>query len=399
MEKRTSILSLSLVWMGAGISLAEIITGAYFAPLGFLKGSIAIAAGHLAGFALLFGSFLASARARRCAMDCAKMSFGKTGGNFFALLNVAQLAGWTAIMIYDGGAAAEGIFGARAWVLRAAIGALIAAWILARLSSAGKANVVAMTALFALTVVLCRAILGARGSAGASAAGAALSFGQALELSIAMPLSWLPVAGDYTKDAERPLASSLAAAAAYCAASAWMYFIGMAAAIFTGESDVARIMDKAGLGAAALAVVVLSTVTTTFLDAFSAGVSLKSIFPKAGCRAAALAVCAAGTVCAIFLPMDDITDFLYLIGSVFAPMVAVTFSDAFALPVDSSEKKIDWAAAAAWLAGFAVYRVLLRSGSPVGATLPSMAAAFALRVVIGKIRRNAVDSRQQTADS
>ena len=30
-----------------------------------------------------------------------------------------------------------------------------------------------------------------------------------------------------------------------------------------------------------------------------------------------------GTFAAILFPMDDITDFLYLIGSVFAPMIAV----------------------------------------------------------------------------
>ena len=52
-----------------------------------------------------------------------------------------------------------------------------------------------------------------------------------------------------------------------------MYIIGMGAALFTGTYDIAVIMVKAGLGAAGLFIIVLSTVTTTFLDAFSAGVS------------------------------------------------------------------------------------------------------------------------------
>ena len=52
-----------------------------------------------------------------------------------------------------------------------------------------------------------------------------------------------------------------------------MYAIGMGAAIFAGEYDIAQIILKSGLGVAGLLIVVLSTVTTTFMDAFSAGVS------------------------------------------------------------------------------------------------------------------------------
>ena len=36
-EKGTSIFENGLIWFGAGVSLAEILTGTYFAPLGFGK--------------------------------------------------------------------------------------------------------------------------------------------------------------------------------------------------------------------------------------------------------------------------------------------------------------------------------------------------------------------------
>ena len=39
-------------------------------------------------------------------METVKDSFGIHGGQLFAILNVLQLAGWTAIMIYDGALAA-----------------------------------------------------------------------------------------------------------------------------------------------------------------------------------------------------------------------------------------------------------------------------------------------------
>ena len=38
MKKQTSVFENSLIWFGAGVSIAEILTGTYFAPLGFEKG-------------------------------------------------------------------------------------------------------------------------------------------------------------------------------------------------------------------------------------------------------------------------------------------------------------------------------------------------------------------------
>lgn len=96
-----------------------------------------------------------------------------------------------------------------------------------------------------------------------------------------MPLSCLPLISDYTREAKRPLAATAASALVYGAVSCWMYVIGMGAAIYTGEYDIAQIMVKAGLGVFGLLIVVFSTVTTTFLDAYSAGVSRRIHLPKA----------------------------------------------------------------------------------------------------------------------
>ena len=49
--KRTSLFANGLIWFGAGVSIAEILTGTYFAPLGFQKGLLAIIIGHIIGCA------------------------------------------------------------------------------------------------------------------------------------------------------------------------------------------------------------------------------------------------------------------------------------------------------------------------------------------------------------
>lgn len=52
--KKTSVFSNGLIWFGAGVSIAEILTGTYLAPLGFGRGLAAILLGHVIGCALLF---------------------------------------------------------------------------------------------------------------------------------------------------------------------------------------------------------------------------------------------------------------------------------------------------------------------------------------------------------
>ena len=99
--KRTSIFDNSLIWFGAGVSVAEILTGMSFAPLGFARGIEAIVIGHVIGCALFFLAGFIGARTRKSSMETVKMSFGHIGGLLFAVLNVIQLVGWTAIMIYD----------------------------------------------------------------------------------------------------------------------------------------------------------------------------------------------------------------------------------------------------------------------------------------------------------
>lgn len=387
MEKRTSVFENGLIWFGAGVSLAEILTGTYFASLGFGKAMAAIIIGHIIGCTLLFLSGVIGGKSRLSAMETVKSSFGERGGRFFAFMNVLQLVGWTAIMIYDGALAANGIFAAGNAVWCAVIGALILVWILVGITNLGKINTVAMAALFILTLILCKVIFFG-GGVMSDAAEDGMTFGAAVELAVAMPLSWLPLISDYTREAEKPVKATAASAIVYFLVSCWMYIIGMGAALFTGESDIALIMLKAGLGIAGLVIVIFSTVTTTFLDAYSAGISGESIMPKLNGKHAAVAVTVIGTVAAMLFPMDDITDFLYLIGSVFAPMIAVQLADYFILHRDRRGAALDVRNAVIWAIGFIVYRLLMQLDLPVGNTLPDMLITIALCLIANAVLKN-----------
>ena len=383
-EKRTSVFENGLIWFGAAVSIAEILTGTYFAPLGFAKGLLAILLGHIIGCAMLFFAGLIGGKVRKSAMETAKMSFGSKGALLFSVLNIIQLVGWTAIMIYDGALAVNGIFDIGNWIWCIIIGALITLWILIGIKNLGKVNTVAMAALFILTIVLSFVIFG-KGTM-QNIGGEGMTFGAAVELSVAMPLSWLPLISDYTREAKKPVKATAVSAVTYGVVSCWMYIIGMGAAIFTGESDIAQIMVKAGLGIAGLLIIVFSTVTTTFLDAYSAGVSSESLSSKISGKWVAVAVTVIGAVGAIFLPLTDITDFLYFIGSVFAPMIAIQIADFFILKQNKETSAFSIQNLIIWLIGFVIYRLLMHVDIVVGNTLPDMLITIVICVAVSKIR-------------
>ena len=388
-EKRTSNFENGLIWFGAGVSIAEILTGTYFAPLGFGKAVWAILIGHIIGCSMMFAAGLIGGKARKSAMETVKMSFGSRGSLLFSILNIVQLVGWTAIMIYDGALAADGAWGIGRWVWCLVIGVLIIVWILIGIENLGKLNTVAMAALFLLTVTLGFVIFG-EGSMQAVDSAEAMSFGAAVELSVAMPLSWLPLISDYTREAKKPVQATLTSVLTYGIVSCFMYIIGMGAAIFTGESDIAQIMVKAGLGIAALLIVIFSTVTTTFLDAYSAGVSSESVSDKIHGKWVAVAATVIGTAGAMLFSMDDITDFLYYIGSVFAPMIAIQIADFFILKQEHSSCLASAKNLTIWLIGFLLYRMLMQVDFVLGNTLPDMVITVLLCLIVNACTKKKV---------
>ena len=253
--KKTSNFENGLIWFGAGVSIAEIITGTYFAPLGFKNGLMAILIGHLIGAILLYLAGIIGGKSEKSAMETVKMSFGQKGGLFFAFLNVLQLVGWTAIMIYDGAISTSHVFatGHIFWAL--VIGLLILVWIKIGISNLGKLNTVSMSLLFILTIVLSFKILKGVDFMSKPTADA-MSFGLAIELAIAMPMSWMPLISDYTREAKDPKAATLTSTVTYSLVSIWMYVIGMGMALLTEESDIAMIMVKSGLGLAAMLIII-----------------------------------------------------------------------------------------------------------------------------------------------
>lgn len=387
MEKKLSNFSQFLLWFGAAVSIAEILTGALIAPLGLKRGIIAIFIGHIIGGIIFYAAGFIGAKSKLSAIESTRISFGKYGSYLFSILNIMQLLGWTAVMIINGAKAFD--VGTKyimnfqneiLWCILIAI--LIAIWIIVGVSNLSKINIVAVGALFVFTMILGITVFGT--GSGEYMATDMMTFGAAVELSAIMPLSWLPLISDYTRNLKNEKSGTLVSALGYFIGSTFMYIIGLGASLFAGTSDITEILLLAGLGFVALIIVLFSTVTTTFLDVYSAGVSFVNINNKVSEKIAALVVCFLGMLMAIFIPITQYENFLYLIGSVFAPLFAILITDYFILNNKSvnENNNINIKNTVIWLIGIIGYRKFMPYNSPLGITLPIMLGISIICILI-----------------
>ena len=416
MEKRTGLFSNGIIWFGVAISVSEIEAGIEIGAAS-APGSLwlPLILGHVLGGILLFFVGLIGARVRLNAMETTSSTFGKYGSRFFAALNVFQLLAWVAVLNAQGASALAGLNLPISFPLTCVILAvLIAIWVFVGLKRSANVTTVVMAALAILLAVLTVKLfgVGATGAlasgttvagvaAGAAAGSAALlGFWNIFEISIAMPISWLPVISDYTKDVENPVKATAVSAAAYTFASLWMYIIGIEIAGIGANNNIAQAILLAGLGIPGIIIVVLSTVTTNFLAANSAGESSKAIYGKINPKVAGVVVSLLSAALAISGIMEHYISFLYLIASVFAPMAAVLLVSFYFAKVGAVDARENSARAASlgfwlwnlfsWLAGFVVYQVAERLDSvPLGPTLLAVivSAAFAYGRVLYVSRR------------
>lgn len=388
---QTTSFSQFFLWFGAAVSIAEILTGALIAPLGWAKGIQAILLGHVIGAIVLLLAGIISANSRRSSIEATRISFGRVGSYGFSLLNITQLIGWTAVMIVSGSMVFNGItvelFGLNNEPLwSVVIAAFIILWIVLGIKRLSMLNSVVVGLLFIFCLVLAYVIFS--GEWKVTTLVGEMSFGSAVELSTVMSLSWLPLIGDYTRHVKHKCAGTLTSVGGYFLGSSLMYVIGLGGSLYVGTSDISVILMASGLGVMALLLVFFSTVTTTFLDAYSAGISFYNLTTKWDERLVAIVFTLIGLAIAILSPVSAYESFLYLIGSVFAPLYGILFVDYFLLnkrTVDD-QLKIHVGNSLLWAIGVISYHILLEVELPLSNSLIIMIGVGIIHYIINIIR-------------
>ena len=175
----------------------------------------------------------------------------------------------------------------------------------------------------------------------------------------------------------------------YTATSCWMYALGLGAALVTGKSEISQILSLAGVSVIGVLIVIASTMINTALPAYSTGMSLNNIFPQLKVTPISILTVIVGIILASTLPVTEYEHFLFFIGSVFAPMIAVLIADFFVLKQHDVRKSVDSVGLGVWFVGFVLYRFLMAKGweSDLGLTFPVIIITFILAILVRKIAK------------
>ncbi|MDR2921780.1 MAG: permease [Treponema sp.] len=332
-----------LLWVGAAISVSEIFTGGLLAPLGFSKGIAVIIIGHLIGTALFAGGSYVSYCRKVNAMDSVAFSFGAVGGKLTALCNLIQLVGWIIIMVVQAGGAITAVFpGLPFWTIALALSVIQIIWAMFFGSPGGKINDVAVVLLAGLCVLILFESFAPQ--SGPLVMSDSMSVMLGIELSIAMPVSWLPVAGDYSCKADSKTCAAFMPFLGYFLASCFMYIIGLSIAVSSGK-DIFTFIATSKFRYITCCIVLLSTITTNFVAIYSAAISSTKWVKTKNIRTSILAIGIFTLLISVFFPVSRfeqvLEKFLLSITMVFVPIFTVVLYEFF-FKKQKFAKPVNW---------------------------------------------------------
>jgi purine-cytosine permease-like protein len=91
-----------------------------------------------------------------------------------------------------------------------------------------------------------------------------------------------------------------------------------------------------------------------------------------------------GVLLAAFSPITRYESFLYLISSVFAPMVAILITDFFILKQNAEDRAFNLTNIILWVIGFIIYRLFMNVDTVIGSTVPVMIIIGLISVLVKK---------------
>ena len=415
-------LDTGLLWGNLGVSLLVIVAGAALVPaLSLPDALLAIVIGCVIGNLALAAAGAIGADARVPGMVLMRAPLGRHGSYLPTAVNVLQGIGWSVfeLLIIATAAAAlsDELFGFRAqWLWTLAFGAF--ALVLALLGPIGFVRrfvrKIAIWAVpFGLLYLTWWALDGADLSGLWDQPGeGGLSVWQGADIVVAITVSFVPYAADYTRFSRTRRGAFIGTGIGYLIPDAWLLALGVVLVLSRDLSDPAALPAAVVAGGAAAILALLALLVTetdeAFANVYSAAVSLQNVVPRA--PQALLIVLVTATAVAGALVIDFVTyqSFLLLLGSVFVPLFAVLLADWLAAGRHYSEHDVFGAPAwrpgliAAWIAGFVLYQWLFPTGPAwwvdivenlnppawgVGATVPSFLVSFALAGVVAALSR------------
>src|ERR671915_254427 len=341
----------SAFWANLGVSLLAF-SGAYtvLAPddnnnpqLSILAGIVAMTAGTIIGGLMLGLAAVPGARTGAPAMVLLRVLYGPRLSYVPTFLNIAQLIGWgTFELIVIADATRMLLDGGPRWlyvIIAAVLTTLLTIWPLGSVRMLRRFVTGAVViALVYFYVQFIRAGIPDLGE------GSWSKFWIGADAALAVSISWVPLAADYTRHSRSTKAAFGAASVSYTATQIVAYVLGLfalALAARGGTDDAYQPFQAVTLGALFFAVLVLREVDQSFADNYSTAVSIQNLAPRADRRV--LTVLLGGLTAGLALVLN--IDNYFVLGR------GRDWNVSAAAPSR-------WGMITAWGAGFVVYQLI-----------------------------------------
>jgi nucleobase:cation symporter-1, NCS1 family len=353
------------LWGNLGISLLLPVAAGFVVLPGrpLWESLLAVLVGAVIGAVLLGLGAAAGAREGVPAMVCLRGLFGMRISVLPTAFNVLQCFGWATLEIIIIAEAAARVLHTPRWPFVLGAGALATLMAVRPLGAVKFLARYAVWAAVAATIYLLVRTLSHPLPVVKS--GGAPSFFSAVDIVIAMPVSWFPLAADYTRHARSPKAAFVGTTVGYGVAAVAFFTLGVLALSAYGNAglDVIGALLAVPLGLLAVLVLVVVELDEAFANIYSTAMSTQNVAGRLDRRLLAVVIGAGATALALVVDLTAYEAFLYLIGAVFVPLVAVFVVAYFLLPTRRWDTSTSAPARPVlllpWVAGFVAYQLTL----------------------------------------
>jgi putative hydroxymethylpyrimidine transporter CytX len=371
----------SAFWANLGVSLIAF-SGAYtvlapnteYAPqISIAAGILAMILGTVVGGLMLGLAAVPGAKTGKPAMVLLRGLFGAKLSYVPTVLNIAQLIGWGTFELIVIGDAADELFGGGPhWLYVVAAGVLTTALTIWPLGSVRMlrrfVTVGVVVALVWFYIQFLHEglpdLTTNPGPKGGGPFGVDWNlFWIATDAALAVSISWVPVAADYTRHSRSTRAAFGAASGAYAVTQIVAYVLGLfALALATGDGGQYSSFLQVSLGAVFFFIFVFREADQSFANVYSTAVSIQNLAPRIDRRILSIGLGTLITLLALRLNMENYFGFLGLIGSVFVPLLGVLVADFFLRAKGewntAENAPSRWGMIVAWLVGLSVYQLI-----------------------------------------
>ncbi|MFA5909788.1 MAG: cytosine permease [Vicinamibacterales bacterium] len=215
-----------------------------------------------------------------------------------------------------------------------------------------------------------------------------------LDVVLGYQVSWLLMFADYSRYTRSARAGATAVFAGLAVPALWLMPVGWNLARIAGSDDPGTMLAAAGLGWWTALLIALATVSTNFVNIYLSSLAWRTLSPKSTGKGSVWVIGLIGTALGLVSSgwLTRFADLMVLLGSVLVPVGGVFLAhfvvlrskvDVAAVYQTAVMPAFNIAGVAAWILGFAAYKL----AAPIGATLPALATSMIAYVVIRRFQR------------